>query len=239
VYRRENLRIERFVVETAWNSAYQFLSLKGVLAERWAHGPLFGAYNEGPVQVTLTPGQDQPGLPVRQATYGLKAAGMNQEQVPDVDAAVDLVGRWFDDVYAVLKPKRTVAVTVNWFALYPVTNPDQMSARIRDRYYREGSMTRLKWDRFPSYHSAAEMLMYREPEQASLILGVVGPPHAGEYFVAGDPDRDSRWWLGLRFAYGRREQSGVDEPVDTLKSMVVDSRTELGRLVPETIGALV
>ena len=54
-FRADQLVIERLDVQLTYHSAYTYWSLKGVLAERWAHGAIFGAYGEQPQQISLQP----------------------------------------------------------------------------------------------------------------------------------------------------------------------------------------
>jgi hypothetical protein len=54
------IRLARFQVETSYHSAYQCLSIRGVLAERWGHGPIFEAFNDQGMQIALLPSRAIP-----------------------------------------------------------------------------------------------------------------------------------------------------------------------------------
>ena len=58
VYNDRRIRVQRAVVDVSYHAAYNYWSLRGILAERWAHGPLFGATGESPEQTTLMPPPD-------------------------------------------------------------------------------------------------------------------------------------------------------------------------------------
>lgn len=231
MYEPGRLRTERFNVDVQYHSAYNFLSLRGVLAERWAHGPYFGAYAEPTQQqVTLTPPSDAESR--LQAFYGLKASGFSSERIDDLDLTTRLARDWFSDVFEVLNPKRIISMSIEWFALYPVSNPDRVSKRLREAYYNEGAqLSRLKPDRFAHFHSAIDMLMLNGDDQASLIAGVVGPPHRGaRFFVTADAERDSAWWFGLRYST-RRSSSDDGLAREGLDELMSTSQTEFKRLV--------
>jgi hypothetical protein len=233
VFRREQLRLERFSVEAHYHSAYNFWGLRGVIAERWAHGPYFGAFAEpGPQQVTLTPASDRPNPLSLQAFYGLKSSGFNFETVQDTTFAKRLANEWFADVFEVLKPRRTVALSASWFQLYPAGNPERASRKLRDAYYggHDAQLSRLKPARFSSYHSAVEMLMVQGPIAGSVIIGVVGPPHRGQFFANDISDRDSRWWVGVRYNLRHNSDDGIEDPVAAIENLIDESARDLDQI---------
>lgn len=178
-FRADQLRLERLQTEVHYHSAYNFLSLKGALAERWAHGPVFGAFADLGQHVVLSPASDS-GERI-QGSYGLKSAALDVERVERRQEARDLTENWLGDVLAVLQPKRTVRMSALVFGLYPIENPDQASRLLRDEFFQSGKLNRLKPERFASYHSALNGLLLLGDTQTSYVLGAVGPPHKGTF----------------------------------------------------------
>lgn len=231
-FREDKVRFERFSADSAYHAAYNFLSLKGVLAERWAHGPVFGAFADTGNQITLTPGPDpEIARPTRlvQAFYGLKSSGFHYEQLPrsEVGGIAEIAAAWHKDAMTVLVPRRTTQLVVGWFLLHPISNPEKSSRLLRERYYKSEATALLKPERYSSYHSAVETLIDQGDEAYTIVLGVVGPPHKGQFFAHAGPDRDSRWWMGLRTSYSRRNDDGLEEPAEQIRDMISQSRIDV------------
>jgi hypothetical protein len=132
-YDRALLRLERFHAELGYHAAFNYWNLRGILAEKWGHGPIFGARGAGPEMVALTPANEDRRL---QAIYGLNASGLLAEGETRVAQAREIVRDWFQDCHDVLKPKRAVRVHTQIFALYPAENAVQLSRRLRSHFYR-------------------------------------------------------------------------------------------------------
>ena len=137
---REQLRLERLNIDMAYDSAFSYWNLRGVLAERWAHGPVFGAWADAGQQVNLNPGPDaDDGDAHITAMYGIKISGLLAEG-ERTEGASELALQWLSDVYEVLQPRRVTRISVQMFGLYPVTNPEQASRRLRSHYYRSDNL---------------------------------------------------------------------------------------------------
>jgi hypothetical protein len=238
----KNLRIERYQADINYNAAFTFWSLKGVLAERWGHGPLFGAWTDLPQQVTLTPPAAEPGRAPKQIQgyYGINQSGFNFEQVDDVPYARDQSLAWLTDVVDVLQPQRVTRVMVNWFAIYPISNAQRASKRLRDRFYVGSEVSKLTpQDRYPEFHSAIESFLVNGPEQLTVVVGVVGPPHKGAYLTGPDPVRDRRWWMAVRVTVIRLDEEGIDDPINRLRDMIATSKRDLDRVVTTALPSIV
>ncbi len=174
------------------------------------------------------------------AIYGLHASGIYFEPTPQPNAAVDLATEWMRDVYEVLNPKRTTRITCGWFALYPVRNPERASKRLRDRYYQAENVSRLNPpDRFPNYHSAVDSFMFHDGRSLSVIVGVVGPPHKGQFFSREDEERDKSWSMGVRITAVRDNERGVEELVSAIDEMMKESKADLYRVALSALPSVV
>ncbi len=228
-WNKKKLRIERLEVSVAYHSAYTYWSLKGVLAEQWAHGPVFGAFNENPAQVTLSPPLEESDRRIA-VLYGLKNAGINAEGPKWAPEAPALGEAWLSDVYKVLKPKKTTRARVDLIGLHPISDPDRVSQLIRARFYNDGELSKVVPEHFGSFHSAVEGIASAHDPRISFVMGVVGPVHENQFFAFPDPDRDSRWWLGLRLAYQYADDEGIDNPLEIVRDTVGMARNDFASI---------
>jgi hypothetical protein len=229
-YNPAELRLEKIEVGTGYDAAFMFWNLRGVIAERWAHGPYFGSMGElGTQQVNLSPGPEEDDKRCT-AVYGLKEAGFLAEGPKWTEAARDLAPKWLADVHEVLKPRRTVRVTSQCFAIYPVDNPEQVSRRLRGHFYRNdhlraslpNELAKKHQDRF---HAAIDWLVLEGTARTSLVAGVVGPPHQGTFFTFSDEERDQRWWMGFNLVMGDvNTGNGIERPVSRARDMLAKAR---------------
>jgi hypothetical protein len=208
----DKLRVERVSVELTYHAAYQFWNLRGVLAERWGHGPIFGGYREGPDVVSLvppSPSSDERLLGV----YGLRTAGLIAEGPEWSESAEDLAQKWLNDVYETLEPRRTTSVRVQVIGLYPVRDALRASNKLRERYYNAETFNKVVPSRFPDFHAAIEGMGLDGDPPMSWVVGVYGPPHAGQgLFTFSDAGRDSEWWMCVRTASIQQNENGLDAP---------------------------
>lgn len=230
------LRLERFQVEVGYPAAFRFWTFKGVLADKYAHGPKFGAYADLGNQVKLTPkdgfAEDQ-----AEVTYGIKGASFDQEQVADHERSRNEARQWFEDVLQVLEPKKITRVRAHWFALYPIGNEDaarSKSQKIRLHYYDKDKLDAIQPD-YGSRHAAIDTLCIDGDKKWSVVIGAVGPPHRNVYFGVPDRERDRKWWMGLNFNLARENDDGLAEDgvalSGTIKELIDEGATEYMRLI--------
>jgi hypothetical protein len=223
----DEIRLERFQAELAYHAAYSYWNLRGVLAERWAHGPVFGGYNEQQDQISLTPAITPDDTDVRlRAVYGLRASGVLAEGPEWVAQAQELAADWVGDALEVFNPKRVVRAQISTFSLYPVEDSVQASRKLRNVYYRNEAMDHLWPDSLRQhrdrYHSAVDLLVPIDDRGSavSVVIGVVGPVNITEFFVYPNADRDGQWWMGMRYLRSVRNVEGIDNPAQTFADAV-------------------
>jgi hypothetical protein len=217
---RGQLRLERFQAQVTYHAAYAFWNLRGVLAERWAHGPIFGATNEVPQQVTLLPARGEEGTDASlQAAYGLRASGVIGEGPKSTAEAQKIASDFIDDALTALNPKRVVKVEVSLFGLYPLDDQAEASRRLRSIFYGDSeALTRVLpptvRNQREKWHSAVDFIVPETDEGTglSVVIGPVGPPHRGSFFSVPNADRDTRWWMGFRVDRRRVEERGIRDP---------------------------
>lgn len=237
-YDPARFQIERFNVELNYHAAFNYWNLRGVIAERWGHGPIFGARNENPLQVALLPAAtpQDPGKDVRiQASYGISASGVLAEGETWVLEAQDIAVEWLRDAVEVLKPKRTTRAQTQLFGLYPVEDAVQASRRLRGRYFRADNLESLLPNRLRNerdrFHAAVNWFIPTGDRTHSLIAGAVGPPHQGQFFAWPNPERDRQWWMGLNLVLlDANDDPGIDDPVAVIERQMRDAFEDLAHI---------
>jgi hypothetical protein len=228
------LRIERFHAEIAHHAAFYFWNLRGIIAEKWGHGPYFGARGQVGDLLRLTPETEAEDQRI-QASYGLNAAGMLAEGPKWLPVARDIVYEWLEDHYTVMKPRRVVRAFANAWALYPADNPVQLSRRIRGSFYRHENLEstlpqRLSNER-DSFHAAVDWFVPQTDPRSnsSLIAGVITPLHRG-FFAWPDPERDAHWWMGFNYNVQRVNDDGLEDPLADARAVIDAALTEVEQI---------
>lgn len=230
------------MADVRYHAAWNYLSLKGVIPERWGHGPLFGAVTDQGNQVTLSPasGLDEENVA---GIYGIRASSYDRECVQDREKAYSEAKRWLRDVLEVLSPKRTTKFRLSWFALYPFPNQqaaERADVRLKDRYFNETNLEPLLPEGYDSHFAAVNSFCVEQDRQWSLEMGLVGPPHQGNFFAVPLAERDTQWWMGLKFTLIRRdEEEGLGPtPADALDQLIAEGSSEYERLVLQGFGSV-
>jgi hypothetical protein len=224
VYDPQQFRVERAHVQIGYDAAFQYWNVRGVVAERWGHGPIFANVVQqlGIEQVTLTPPDDEDQR--FHAVYGLKETWMLGEGPERAQQALDLTPQWMRDVQEALRPRRTVRVTVALFGLYPVDDPVQVSRRLRRHFYRNDNLNAVLSDSLRQhqdhYHAAIDWIVLDDDRRTSLVAGVLGPPHKGAFFTFPDDERDQDWWFGFNYTHNRGSEDGIaDTPNEAVAAV--------------------
>jgi hypothetical protein len=225
----KKLRLERLTIDSTYHSTYTFHGLKGAIAERWAHGPIFGAVAEiGTQQLNLSPVVDDVIDEKFFGYIGIRTSGLVAEGKTRTRELPEIAGPWFEDIYAALKPRRTVAIKAELFGLYPLTDPWRATQKLRRRYYQDDALSELAGAQ--RTHAAVEIFASDEQPQRTIIVGVYGPPHKGAYFMSTDKRRDSHWWMGVRIAHAAKDDDGLSEPLTIINDVLQSALMEWERV---------
>ena len=236
------VRLERLKTDLHYHAAYNYLSLKGVLAERWAHGPIFGALADLGNQVKLTPesGFDKDRV---EGMYGLRYSYFDRELVRDRKNTNEQTLEWFGDVIDVFDPRVITKVSIQYFALYPLSNiaaAESATQKLRRHYYNEDKIDGLLPQGFDHNFVALDGLCLDHEREWHLVVGAVGPPHKGRFFGVADPQRDENWWMGLNFHLVRKNDEGLGDgdPMSVIENAMNDASAEYDRLVMQALGSV-
>jgi hypothetical protein len=129
------LTLRHFDVQIFYDAAFLYFNTKGLLAERWAHGPVFAGFNDRGETVLLRPGiedvMDIAGI------YGLKTSAFMWERIDGTAGqAKDLMRRWFADCSKVLQPRRIARTYAKVMFSYPLNEGEveAVAAVLRGRH---------------------------------------------------------------------------------------------------------
>jgi hypothetical protein len=244
-FKASEFRTERFRVQMGYDAAFLYWNVEGVLAERWGHGPIFGAYSKtlGHEQVTLTPPPTDDDKRL-QGVYGIKESWVHGEGAQRVAQVREIGAEWLGEVYEVLKPQKVTRVTVQLFGLYPIADPVPISRKLRGHFYRQSHLEAVLSERLREerdrFHAAVDVFVPREDGIVSLVAGAVGPLHSGGFFAFPDEERDARWWMG--FNYGLMcpgGDDGFDDPVATVSQAMKDAERDLDAAAEAVLGQII
>lgn len=203
----------------AFHAAYQYWNLRGVLAERWAHGPTFGSYREGPDFINLLPANEEDMRLV--AAYGLRGASLIAEGGKWTEGAIALAEKWLVDAYTTLEPRRTTSIRTQVVGLYPVKDPERASRKLRERFYKDEELSKVVPSRFVFFHAAVEIMALEAPPPASIVVGVYGPPHRDQgFFGFPDGERDGEWWMCIRAVSHQTDEDGLEAPATGWNNLI-------------------
>lgn len=234
----KRLRIERFNVEWHYHATYTFYDRKGAIAERWAHGPLLGAVGEvGGGQINLTPASDEEDHERLVAVAGMRASAVLGEGKRRAGQALEIWSPWLHDVESALKPLRSVRVTTDMIGLYPIKDEWKTTQRIKLRYYQSEALEKLAGA--ATFHAAPDILDTDGRTHRTIIMGVLGPPHRGQYFTFENRARDTRWWLATRLVYTVLDENGLEDPLDLLGEAIRAVSADWKRVSENVLAELV
>lgn len=197
-YDKKKLELRRFEVQVHYHSAYQYWNLRGILAEKWAHGPHFGGVGGGPDHVSLTPPPDTVADLI--AVYGLKVSAFNWER-PDPNAeAQALALEWLGDCIEVLAPRHFVSVQVKTFHLYPLRERDAVTVAktMTERYPGIDQLWPGNDDKvYPGLTYQARGTNPYGTHLQTAIYGIYNSDQRAALF-ASERNSDPKWALGLQ-----------------------------------------
>lgn len=234
-YRDRVLKLRRFEVTVTYHAAFLYWNVRGILAEKWCHGPHFEAFHDAGEQIQLSRATEQP--QDRWAVAGLRASVFLSErdgQKPDEVTSLSL--DWLNDCIDVLKPQLVNRVTTNVFYSYPVeaSRITRARAALSEQFPATTAFDLERWSEIETGITvAARRESASEREFLTGIFGVYGPEQASDYF-AWQPKGDERG-LGLRIHHSRARDAGFDDPKRAVADAVASSITDATRQVHGTV----
>ncbi len=199
-FSRERLELRHFEVQLLYDAAFLFWGIGGVLAERWAHGPRFGAYSLNFDRLLLTKAA---GDNTVVGACGLKASAFSsEEEGASIRQSERFALQWLDDCIKVLQPQHITRVYVKIIYSYPVQARDRIASTLFNEYpgLREFPVSDYK-EVQPgiTFHARSEGGPH--DDLATGTFGLYGSDQVSSLFQSTRPDEGPA--LGLVYDLGR------------------------------------
>ena len=225
-YDVRRLKLRKLELQMHYHAAYQFWNLKGVIAEKWGHGPHFGAYSEASNEVRLTVASGSPSPLV--GVYGLKVSAFAAEHQKFEDAS-ELAVEWMSDCLETLRPVLVNRLILRLFYAYPVRDEQRVSHAFASEY---PGVEQL-WDSesYDTVHGGLQSQQIRSVEDGgqiatSVIFGAYSPNQPREWFNVVDAD-DAPWTLGFHYFQERRSpDDGFSNRQSEIDQLMKEARDE-------------
>ncbi len=234
VYQPKNLYLRRFEVQVHYDAAYLYWNLRGVIAEKWGHGPLFGGYGEMADRTTLSLGVGENADVV--GVYGLKFIAWNWERMADIDEGKELALEWVHDCLQVLTPQVVKRVFVRLQYAYPVgATRTKVEKQMRNEF--EG-LDLFNPAGYAEIVHGAQFQAHKESDGvkvvASGIFGLYSPEQAEELFNSKQ-DVDTDWCLGLFYDRNEMCDDGFNDPLATLIAAIDTAFKETKEVIDDRL----
>jgi hypothetical protein len=225
-YDVRRLKLRKLELQMHYHAAYQFWNLKGVIAEKWGHGPHFGAYSETSNEVRLTAASGEPSPFV--GVYGLKVSAFAAEKTKFEDAS-SLAVEWMSDCLETLRPLLVNRLILRLFYAYPSSDEKRVSQALAGEY---PGVEQL-WDTgsYETVHGGLQSQQIRPGDDGgrittSVIFGAYSPNQQREWFNVVDPE-DAPWALGFHYFQERRSaDEGFSDREAEIDQLMKEGREE-------------
>jgi hypothetical protein len=236
-FRNDRLHLRRYDAQISYHAAYLFWNLRGLLAEKWAHGPIFGAYGIAEDAISLSPAAEEASRVVQTPTaiYGLRASGLLWEMT-DRHKATELANDWLKDCHEALQPRRVTRTYVRFVYSYPLTEDELPKvAGAFDRAYTPPALPPGDYEE--SY--SATQFQARSMDGATNILttGIFGPyaPDQARGLFQTVVPQDKQWALSLIFDRTTTLEVGFNNVNETIRNALKVADDESWQLVARTL----
>jgi hypothetical protein len=225
-YDVRRLKLRKLELQMHYHAAYQFWNLKGVIAEKWGHGPHFGAYSESSNEVRLTVAAGKPSPLV--GVYGLRVSAFGAEHQRFEDAS-GLAVEWMSDCLETLRPILVNRLVLRLYYAYPVHDAQRVSQALASEY---PGVEQL-WDSeaYDTVHGGLQSQQIRSLEDGgqkvtSVIFGAYSPNQQREWFNVVDA-YDGPWTLGFHYFQERRSSdAGFSDRQSEIDQLIKEARAE-------------
>ena len=229
--------LRRLDLSVTYQPAFLFWNLKGVLAERWAHGPYFGAVQDQGNQITLLPDPEQKGTAGEpNAVGGIAISAFTWESPPSLGTSSGVAVEWLTDVLTALDPKTVVRIWGRQHWVLPLRNPAAVQSAI------VANLPALS-EHVPNGYGApysglsfnADRHIANVTRLLSVHVGIIRPGTSKTYWSSPSPD-DDQPMLGIFVEVTDTAPDTIPDPKRALRELSTalenDARHVLTRMIP-------
>lgn len=234
----------RFEVVLAYPAAFLYWDLRGVIAERWCHGPHFIAFGDLGERVVLRSSPSDGGrsgdallaanVGLRQATFLAEAPDRNRAEV------TKLALEFLADCLAVLKPRGLHRILVKEFWSVAAVDFSDAQGWLDETFGLVDLAPSGEWDSVAAGLSFnARRAMAGGLLTSSGTFGLYGKEQASEWFEATLPDLDSSFAVGLGWQHAlvsfSNDELELPDPTQAVSDMVSGSTAGLDEVLGRTL----
>lgn len=223
----------------SYNAAFTFWSVKGALAEAWAHG-VFGGVSDQGNQIVLSEdlndlaGRSAPGP--KSAIGGIVTSSFIWEEVVNRREATRLAREWLGDCLDVLHPRLVHGLHVKQLWIQRVRNQD---GALRQMFGDEAEASQLEPpDGYSALLPGRSFNSSRDRKEGTRVLtcsvGGLRPDMAVGYF-GSVREIDNEPAIGAFIEHFDRCEAGFGSPSESLKILLSDSEKEAQEIVGRTL----
>ncbi len=218
--------LRKLELQMAHQPSFLFWDLKGAVAERWSHGPHFGAVADQGNQITLQSDeeQDAKGHGHRAGVAGIMVSNFVWEMPPQRLSAGEVSVEWLRDCVTAFKPKVVHRIVAREQWTIALDDPDAVQSALGARYPEISEHVPSGYG--PPY-SGLSFNATRQASGASRLLsvtvGIIREGMSAQYFNVHD-DGDTAPILGVFVDVTDTNPKGIASPASHLReaSLAVD-----------------
>jgi hypothetical protein len=220
--------LRRFEIVMSCSASFFFWSLRGALAEKWGHGPHFGAWTEAQNQFTLLPQADMSTAERKMAAMAGIITSSFLWECPEVPAyAEQLAQEWLSDVLETLTPQTVNRVQIRRYFSVPLHDGDEVQRTLDAEYpdllafSHEGYSTQFRGATFQNRRRFQDKAL-----TATGTFGIWSKDQRQSWFNYEVPeDREHNLGLFLDHVW-LAEDPGFPDPSAAIRDLVDLSRRE-------------
>jgi hypothetical protein len=231
----DNVVLRKYEVQVTYNAAFTFWSVKGILADRWAHTEFGGVADQGN-QIALSEDHArvwEPSAGSKSAIAGLITSLFIADEVDNPSRFQSLALDWFKECFDMLKPKLTHTLRVREFSVLYLDGLEEVRQKLEELDLSSG-LHNLLPSEYGSVLSGGSFNAARKLQGGERIIscqyGGMRPDMAQGYF-GSVRDCDSRPGIGLAIEHTERFLAGFRDPHDSLRKLLTAAHSEATTLV--------
>jgi hypothetical protein len=224
--------LRRYEIQVAYDTAFLYLGTRGVVAEKWGHGPYFQAWSEQPGQITLT--QTADATSQLSGVLGIRISLVVWQKPKSRESASQLSCEFLSDCVKAFQPQNIRSVGVKLHYISPTEQPQVLNAKLLEEHPTLAQIIP------PGHETTYSGLMFNaelhdrdDQIRSSCNLGIYPKEASQQYFGYEDED-DPQWAMGCFIEYHRTGIWSTSRKLD-LEAISRDANIEADRILGTTL----
>jgi hypothetical protein len=193
--------LRRYEIQILYDTAFLFLGTRGVVAEKWGHGPYFEAWSEQPGQITLTQSAAVPSPLL--GIMGIRVSLVVWQTPKSRESASALSSEFLSDCIQAFQPQAIRRVIIKMHYISPTTQPQALNAKLLQDHPTIAQIIPDGHDETYSGVMFNALSHHRDDQIRSMCtLGIYSKEATQQFFGYEDED-DPEWAMGCFIEYHR------------------------------------